>query len=75
MVQIQQATSLSNGRMRNLAAFLNRFSPKGGGVEKNFQHNFAQAGGKLEDLFDCTRSVFESKGKLIDRYKVVCNDS
>ena len=74
MVQIQQATSLSNGRMRNLAAFLNRFSPKGGGVEKNFRHNFAQAGRKLEDLFDCTRSVFESKGKLIDRHKVVCND-
>jgi hypothetical protein len=63
MVQIQQSTSFSNGRMQNLAAFLNRFSPKGGGVEKNFQNNFANASRKLKDLFDGTRSVFECNGK------------
>ena len=74
MVQIQQATHLSNGKMRSLVACLNRFSPKGSGVEKNFQKNFAQAGRKLEDLFDCTKSVFESKGKSVDRHEVFCND-
>ena len=74
MVVIQQSTHLSNRKMRSLAACLNRFSQKGSGVEKNFQRNFTHAGKVLEEFFDCSKSNFEVKGKLVERIEVFCND-
>ena len=73
MIGIQSKTNLSNHKMRQLASFLNTANPAVK-VEKNFQKNFAEQGKKLERFFVTREEHLMSKGQLIQRTVVFCQD-
>jgi len=74
MISIQQATNLSNTNTRRLASCLNKFTPKGSGVEAYFQKKFSTAGKSVEEFFHSASESFDCKGNLEERSVVLCKD-
>ena len=74
MIEIQQATGLSNTKMRNLASVIHKSTPKKSGIEPYFQKKFADAGRALEDHFYTQNVMLESKGEEVERQIVTCTD-
>ena len=71
LIGIQNQTSLSNNKVRQLASYLNTVVPKVK-VEKNFQQNFAEQGKILEKFFTSTKDQLMKKEDFIDRDVVYC---
>ena len=74
MISLQQATQLSNSSTRKLASCLNRLTPKGSGVEPNFQIKLAQAGKTLAGFFHVTTQDLDCKGNSVQREVILCKD-
>jgi hypothetical protein len=71
MINIQQTTHLSNSKMRKLASCINKFSPKGSGVESYFQEKFAKAG-QSTDFF--SKENLKKSSLEVPRTIISCND-
>ncbi len=74
MIEIQQATRLSNTKMRNLASVINKSTPKNSGIEPYFQKKFAEAGQVLKDHFHSESIKLEYKGEEVERTVVSCTN-
>ena len=71
LIGIQNQTSLSNNKIRQLASYLNTAVPHVK-VEKNFQQNFAAQSKVLEKFFITREEVLMKKEDFVKRTVVYC---